>query len=276
MPIYDVNGNEIVPGGGGGGGDSTDHAAEAKEKLQGKVWIAIGDSYTVGMASQLSSLASKYGMIMDNRGKVSATISMRSTDAARRLYNITNTIISNYTSGYTISGTTYTAENVGLVTFMAGANDGAGIEAWIGTGAHETSNTTIYGSLNYIFNALTKAFTKAKIVCVTQPANFATAVSSLASDESARNYGFDDLAEAQVLDDVQYSNYLHANKEAAVKDSAWRYGLEIVDMFHDYPSMENPSNRSAYWNSDKLHLTSAGYTLVANGIDKKILEVFGM
>lgn len=273
MPIYDVNGNEIMSGG-GDGGDSTDHAAEAKKKLQGKVWIAIGDSYTVGMASQLSSLASKYGMIIDNRGKVSATISMRSTDSARRLYNITNTVISNYTSGYTISGATYTAENVGLVTFMAGANDGAGIEAWIGTGAHETANTTIYGSLNYIFNALAKTFTKAGIFCVTQPANFASKVSDLTA-VSAQEQGFDDLAEAQVFDDVQYSNYTHANKEAAVKDSAWRYGLKIVDMFHDFPSMENPSNRSAYWNSDKLHLTAAGYTLVANGIDKKILDVFG-
>lgn len=275
MPIYDVNGNEIVSGG-GGGGDSTDHAAEAKKKLQGKVWIAIGDSYTVGMKTQIASLATKYGMIIDNRGKVSATISMRSSDAARRIYNITNTVISNYTSGYTISGETYTVDDVGLVTFMGGANDGAGIEAWIGTGAHETANTTIYGSLNYIFNALTETFTKAKIFCVTQPANFATAISSLTTENYAKELGFDDLAEAQVMDDYQFSNYLHANKEAAVKDSAWRYGLEIVDMFHDFPPIENPSNRSAYWSSDKLHLTSAGYTLVANGIDKKILEVFGV
>jgi lysophospholipase L1-like esterase len=266
--IYTVDGEGVDIGSGGS-------ESAAKQALTGKVWIAIGDSYTVGMSSQLSTIASKYGMVIDNRGKVGATISMRSTDAARRLYNIVNAIISDYTNGYTIGGATYYASDVAVISFMAGANDGAGIDAWIGTGQHETANTTIYGSLNYIFDNLWKTFTASKIICVTQPANYATAVSSLSSDEDARNYGFDDLEEARGMDDYQYSNYLHANKEAAVRDIAWRYGLELVDMYHDFPSMMVPANRSTYWNSDELHLTTAGYNLVAKAIEKRIVSIYG-
>lgn len=265
--IYTVDGEGVDLGNGGS-------ESAAKQALTGKVWIAIGDSYTVGMSRQLSTIASKYGMVMDNRGKVGATISMRSTDAARRLYNIVNTIISNYTNGYTVGGATYYAPDVAVVSFMAGANDGAGIEAWIGTGAHETANTTIYGSLNYIFDKLWKTFAASKIICVTQPANYALKVSDL-SAAGAQEQGFDDLAEAQVFDDVQYSNYTHANKEAAVRDIAWRYGLELVDMYHDFPSMMVPANRSTYWNSDKLHLTTDGYNLVANAIEKRIVSIYG-
>ena len=79
----------------------------------------------------------------------------------------------------------------------------------------------------------------------------------------------------QVFDDYQISNALHGNKEKAVKDSAWYYGLHVVDMYHEFPSLFVASNRSTYWQNDKLHLTAAGYNLVASGIDKKIVDIFG-
>lgn len=46
-------------------------------------------------------------------------------------------------------------------------------------------------------------------------------------------------------------------------------------MFNEFPAVNNPLNRSLYWQSDKLHLTKAGYDLVANAIDKKIARVYG-
>ena len=266
--IYDVSGNAIAVGGGGS-------ADVAKEKLTGKVLIAIGDSYTAGMSTQYTALATKYGMIIDNRGVVSATISWRSTDSNRRIYNIVDTIVSDYTTGKTINGTTYTRDDVGIITFMGGANDGSGIDAWIGTGVHETDKSTIYGSLNHIFSVLHENFTKATVICITQPSFYNAEVSNLSTDAQAQEQGFANLAEAQVFGDVQYSNYLQGMKESAVKNIAWYYGVPLVDMFNEFPPVTNPANRTKYWNNDKLHLTTDGYNFVASGIDKKIIELFG-
>lgn len=252
----------------------TNFEALAKQTLTGKVIITIGDSYTAGMSTLLSTLATKYGMVQDNRGVVSATISLRSSDSYRRMPNMVDTIVSDYTNGKTINGTTYHASDVAIITFMGGANDGAATEAWIGArGANTTSQNTICGSLNYIFKSLLATFTAAKIIVVTQPANYATTVASVTTDSSAQELGFADLAELQVFDDYQLSNTLHGNKERAVKTMAWFYGLPVVDMFNEFPSMMVESNRSTYWNSDKLHLTTAGYTLIVDAIDEKIVDL---
>lgn len=269
MAIYDVNGNEIATGGGGGSEDV------AKQNLTGKVLIAIGDSYTAGMSTQYSALATKYGMIIDNRGYVGATISWRQTDSARRIYNIVDTVVSDYTTGKTISGNTYHADDVGLIAFMGGANDGSGIANWLGTGIHETDKSTIYGSLNHIFSVLQETFTKARIVCITQPSFYSLDVSDVATDSYAQEIGFDNLAEVQEMDDVQYSNYCQAMKEEAVRQCAWWYGLPLIDMFYEFPPVSNPTNRSTYWQNDKLHLTTAGYNIIASAIDKKIIEIWG-
>lgn len=271
MKLYKADGSFIEVATGGGAGDES----IAREKLSGKVLLAIGDSYTRGMESQFVALASKFGMIIDNVGYVGATICWRSTDSARRLYNIVDTAVNAYTNGKTVSGTTYHASDVGIVTFMGGANDDAAVEGWIGTGPHETDKTKIYGSLNHIFSTLQATFTGAKVICISQPSFYSLEVSSITTDARAQEMGFDDLAESQVMDDVQYSNYCQGAKEKAVREMAWLYGCEFVDMFHDFPPVNNPTNRTTYWNSDKLHLTTAGYNLVANAIDRKIVEVFG-
>ena len=156
---------------------------------------------------------------------------------------------------------------------MGGANDGYGVETFIGTGIHETDKTKIYGACGYIFDLLAQTFPNAKYICITQPSNYNRLVSSISDDATAQTLGFENLAELQQMNDIQFSNYAMAQKEEAVRKSAWSYGWAIVDMFNDMPSMFSSANRGAYWNVDKLHLTVAGYNLVANALEKKIVEL---
>lgn len=245
----------------------------AKTKLTGKVLISFGDSYTNAMSGLFSTMATKYGMIHDGRGVVSSPICDRG--GTQPMVNRVDTIVSDYTSGFTINGNTYYKDDVAIITFMGGANDPGGIAAY-GTGIHSTGKNVIYGATQYIFNTLLENFTKATIICITQPSSYNASIAPwITDDASAQRFGFDTAAEALAYDDVQFSNYMMANKEAIVKECAWYYGVPIVDMFHEFPSILNPANRSTYWNSDKLHLTTAGYKIVASGIDKKIVDIFG-
>lgn len=256
--------------------DDTTTTGKVKAKLNGKVMLCLGDSYTAMMPTQLGAIASKYGMVLDNQGLASSAIRGTENDGIRPFWYRANTIVSDYTgsSGKTISGTAYTADDVAIITFMGGANDGFGVETFIGTGIHETDKTKIYGSCNYIFNLFLKTFTNAKMIVITQPANYNYVRANIVtSDEIARTLGFEDMAEANQMDDYQFSNYAMAQKEKAVYDTAWACGIPIVDMFHEYPSVLNPTNRSTYWQNDKLHPTSAGFQLIANAIDKKIVEL---
>lgn len=254
------------------GGMSTDEET-AKNRLSGKVMICLGDSYTVGMGTLLSSLASKYEMAYDARGLVSSPITGTTNTSPRPFWYRADTIVSDYANGYTISGETYQKSDVAVVVFMGGANDGFGVETFIGTGIHETDKTKIYGACGYIFDLLAQTFPNAKFICITQPSNYNRLVSSITDDATAQTLGFENLAELQQMDDIQFSNYSMALKEEAVKNSAWAYGWEIIDMFNKMPSIFSSANRSTYWNSDKLHLTSAGYSLISQALDKKIVEL---
>lgn len=255
--------------------DDTTTTGKVKNKLNGKVMINLGDSYTKGMESQFATLASKYGMVADNRGVVSSSIcgDINGNKGFSPMWNRANTIVSDYTSGKAINGATYHTSDVAIITFMGGANDGYGIETWIGTGIHETNKETIYGACNHIFNVLAKNFPNAKLICVTQPSHYNLTVSSITSDSVAQTLGFENLAELQQFDDIQLSAYSMDLKETAVRNTAEMYGWSIVDMFKNMPTVFNPTNRSAYWNSDKLHLSAGGYALVLNAIDAKIVEL---
>lgn len=246
-----------------------------RNALSGKVMICLGDSYMVGMGGLLSTLAAKYEMKLDNRGVVSSSIcgDVNGNKGFSPMWNRANTIVSNYNSGYAIDGTTYHSSDVGVVVFMGGANDGFGIDTWIGDGINETNNELIYGACNHIFNVLAAAFTGAKVICITQPSSYSRQVSSITDNATAQSLGFDSLAQLQGMDDVQFSNYAMALKEYAVRETAWTYGWNIIDMFHDFPTIFNPSNRSAYWQNDKLHLTASGYAIITEALDKKIVEV---
>ena len=265
--IYDIDGNQIITG----GGDTGDEAV-AREKLTGKVLIALGDSYTVGMTTQLSVLATKYGMILDGRGIVGSNVCAHN-GYIQPMCNRVETIASDYANGYTIGGSTYYADDVAIITFMGGANDGVSV---IGNGLHDTDVTTIYGAMHKIFKVLQENFTKAIVMGITQPANYSLVVSAQVTDDTkAQKFGFSDMEEALVLDDVQFSNYCMGMKENAIRDMVIFYEAPLIDMYYEFPPVLNPANRSAYWNSDKLHLTSAGYDIIASAIDKKIIEIWG-
>jgi lysophospholipase L1-like esterase len=265
--VYDVNGNVVIRDGG--------DESIAKENLTGKVLITIGDSYTVGMRSYYTAMATKYGMILDSRGVGGSSISNADGTSNPMCFRV-DTIIENYTSGYEISGTTYYKDDVAVIVFMGGTNDPIANVA-LGTGINDTSTATVYGALNHIFNSLQKEFTKTTIIAVSQPANYALDVQEIViSDQRAINIGFDSMAQALAMDNVQFTAFTMARKEGAVIELAKQYGVNLIDMFHNMPSIFNPTNRSVYWRGDKLHLSETGYKLVADTIEKRIVDLFGI
>lgn len=261
------------------GDESTVDEQKARTKLSGKVMICLGDSYTKGMETQLDALAAKYEMVCDNRGIVSSSFAgtydpnTGSGTGFQPMWRRANTIVTDYTNGFVIDEHTYTKTDVGLIVVMGGANDGFGVSTWIGTGINDTDTAHIYGAANHIFNVMQKTFTGAKTICITQPSNYSREVSSISTDAAAQAVGFDSLAQLQVMDDVQFSNYAMAKKERAIKETAWSYGVPVLDMFTEFPTVFNPANRSTYWSSDKLHLTGTGYNLIKTALDKKLVKI---
>ena len=252
---------------GGSGGASSYEEELTKARLTGKVMINFGDSYTKNMATFCSALATKYGMVADDQGMNGATI-------IGNFPTMADTMISAYTSGRTINGTTYHASDVAFITFMGGANDGAGIDTYIGNGLHVTDTSKIYGACHALFKLLANTFTNAKIIVIAQPSNFNQHVSSFTTEAQATALGFTSLAELQRLDDYQLSEYMMYNKEKAIMDIAKAYSFPLIDMFSDFPSMLNPANRTAYWSSsDRIHINSAGSQLIVKALDKKIVEL---
>ncbi len=252
-------------------------ALKAKAALSGGVWIALGDSYTVYADSYFKALAEKYGMIYDGQGKTSSTVCGDTTGAKgfAPFWNRMNGFIANYTGdGQTIDDVVYTADDVKLITFMGGANDGFGQDTWLGS--HTSMDTNyIYGACNYIFKSLHENFPNARIICILQPANYSDTM-DYTDDETAQMIGFVDLAELQTWDVYSFGQYKMETKERAVKECAERFGIHIVDCIFDWYSVVNPTHRAKYWNTDKIHLTSAGSAALAEKLDRDgILAVFG-
>ena len=244
----------------------------AKAALTGKVLIAIGDSYFNNMGTQLQNICSKYGMVLDKRA---VTGSMIRIGGNNPMCSRTDTIVQNYTDGYAIGGTTYYKNDVAAVAFMGGVNDGPSTGV-IGTGINDTATTTIYGALHHIFYTLLKEFTKAKVICIAQPAcYYLSASSTVTTEAAAKALGFETVAQAQLLDDVQFSSYCCNRTQNAVKQSALMYGVELIDLIREFPPISNPVNKSAYWSSDTIHPNTAGYNLIGNALDKKLLDLFG-
>lgn len=251
--------------------------AKAKANLEGGVWIGFGDSYTVYADTYFKEVATKYDMIYDGQGKVSSTICGDSggSKGFSPFWQRMDTFISAYTGdGQTIDNVIYTAEQVKLITFMGGANDGFGKDTWLGS---ETSKDTnyIYGSLNYMFGKLIENFPNAQIVVILQPVNYNYKVSSITDDAGAQSVGFVNLAELQTLTDYEYSQYAMTRKEKAVKEIAEKFGLSICDCCLDWYNVINPTHRTLYWNTDKIHLTDLGSKKLAEKLEKKMREIFG-
>lgn len=268
--LYYMNGEEIPIVGG--------DPDAAKAALTGKVLIAIGDSYTNLMGTQLNALCSKYGLILDKRAESGSAIRHTTNPYHEPLVDKVDRMIQSYTdSGFTSGGITYTKDDVAVITFMGGWNDGpsAGV---IGTGINDTAITTVYGAVHHILYTLLKEFTKAKVICLTQPTNYSLSAASVVTTEAAAAaLGFDSVAQAQLLDDMQFSSYCSARTQAAVRNVAVMYGCELIDMLYEMPPISNPANKSAYWRdpqTDKIHPSNAGLQLIANAIEKKLLDLF--
>lgn len=251
--------------------------AKAKANLEGGVWIGFGDSYTVYADSLFREVAGKYGMIYDGQGKVSSTVcgDASGNKGFSPFWSRMDNFIASYTGdGQTIDDVVYTADQVKLITFMGGANDGAGTDTWLGKPFSKNTNY-IYGSLNYMFNKLIENFPNATIIVILQPANYHNKVSSITTDEDAQKVGLTDLAELQAFSDYEYSQYLMFRKEKAVKECAERFGLPIVDCIFDWYNVINPTHRNLYWNTDEIHLTDLGSKKLAEKLEKKMREIFG-
>ena len=249
----------------------------AKEKLQGGVWIALGDSYTEYAKTNFSELATKYGMIYDGQARVSSTIcgDVSGNKGFVPFWNRMDTFIANYTGdGQTINDVAYTADDVKLITFMGGANDGFGKDSWLGSHTSMDGNY-IYGACNYIFRKLKETFSNAKIICILQPANYSDAM-NYTDDETAQILGFKDLAELQTWDIYSFGQYKMETKERAVKECAERFGIHIVDCIFDWYSVVNPTERATYWSTDKIHLSSQGTAELTKKLEQDgILVLFG-
>lgn len=250
---------------------------KAREALSGGVWIALGDSYTVYADNNFKALAEKYGMAYDGQGKVSSTVcgDEGGNKGFSPFWKRMDGFIANYTgSGQTIDGATYTADDVKLITFMGGANDGFGKDTWLGSRTSMDTNY-IYGSCNYIFRKLRENFPNASIICILQPANFSDEM-NYTDDATAQTLGFASLAELQTWDIYSFGQYKMETKERAVKECAERFGIHIVDCIFDWYSVVNPTHRSTYWSTDAIHLSSAGTAALAEKLDREgILKVFG-
>lgn len=217
------------------------------KKYNSGVMLTLGDSYTAYMKSHFDAFATKHGLVQDNRGLASSTIA---GDEAGNVgyhpfWSRLNEAIAQYQAegGYTIGDTAYTCDDVKLVTFMGGANDWTTVDESqginrIGSGRDETNKETLYGALNYIFPTLLSTFPNADVVVILQPSN--------------PNKGVQNM-------------YL---KESIVREMAELYSLPITDCCFNWHQHTNALDKVKYWQSDELHLTSAGHDEVINGLEK--------
>ena len=259
IPGASCNTNSNTPG----------NSADTLPDLTGKTAIFMGDSYTAQMSAMLKSMCAEFGMTQDNRGVVSSTIcgDTSGNKGVSPMWNRTKAVCEEYIT----AGTT---DDVALIVFMGGANDGFGIETWIGSGIADTNTEHIYGAMHSILNNFRKTFPKAKIITVLQPSSYSRTVNSVTDDSTAVVFGFADLATLQKMDDYQFSNYAMFRKEKAVEEVAKFYNTAIADCCFNWHSVLNADDRAIYWKSDKLHLSSAGYQDVTNRIKEKIVEIF--
>lgn len=237
--------------------------------LIGKTAIFMGDSYTVGMSAILQTMCAEFGMVADNRGVASSTICGDSggDKGWHPMWKRTKEVCEEYTT----AGKT---EDVAVIVFMGGANDGFGPSTWIGESITDTNHERIYGAMHSLMNDFRKTFPKAKIITVLQPANFVRTVAEFTDEETAKFFGFESLAALQAMDDYQFCMFAHSIKERAVQEVAEFYGTEIIDCCFNWHSVMSAADREKYWLSDKLHMTGAGNEDIVSRIRAKIAELF--
>ena len=266
----------------------TDAVERARDRLEGKVMIALGDNYTQGMDSELRALAAKYGMILDNRGVSASSVcgDIDGNKGSQPMWLRADGIAADYTAdgGYAIGDGAYHAEDVGIITFMGGVNDGFGQELWIGTGPADMDTGHIYGAMNHIYSTLMEAFPGAEVITILQPSSWNHTVNTntdpvlgaVIDDDAAQRWGFKDADAYRMMTDLQLSSYAMMCKEEAIRRMAWVYGSTVVDAFGEFPTLFHPANRAQYWQTDKLNLSAKGCQLLADMLERDgILAVFG-
>lgn len=245
--------------------------------LQGKILLAIGDSYTYGARNHLQAIADKYGMIMDNRGIVGSTIcgDESGNKGVNPMWVRVKTAIEEYKNGYVINETTYYLDDVYVITFMGGANDPYSSN-WLGVGLQDRNNEYIYGALNCIYTDLLTNFLNAKVITVTQPSftNTSNTLDSETTDEVAQLRGYRNAEEFLNQTPMQCDNTGMGIKQEAVRRCAIAYASPIVDIHATFPSIFNSVLFAKYMQEDG-HPTAYGYQFICDGIDKKIEELFG-
>lgn len=274
--FYDGNGNPIkIDGGGTSAFGVTDYAQysdndgsarqavliydgkrlypvnmqdQRKDKIKvydGGVMLTLGDSFTAMMgANYFDPFATKHGLVQDNRGLGSSTIA-GSADGSTVGYHAfwvrMDEAIAQYQAdgGYTIGDTAYTADDVKLITFMGGANDWYTMTSEINRigDIQSEDKEQLYGALKYIFPTLQTAFPNADIVVILQP------------------FG---------------NGYPMRLKEGIVREIAEMYGVPICDCAFEFYSQRNPTDLATYWQSDKLHMTAAGWKAIIDKLEKTV------
>lgn len=247
--------------------------------LKGKVWLAFGDSYTRYLAGlgtddsskpnptdgtatdslQWGKLSNQLGMTLYSYGIVGSTIRYSTNNGSdgfswQPMVTRVDNIIENHKDE---------ADNVGLITFMGGTNDGWTAER-IGT-IMSQEKETIAGSCHQIFRKLLNAFPNAKIIVILQPVR-----------GDGTNSGTDvDGNDTSGFDDMQFNILQSYKKQKAVKDVAEFYGLTICDCCFDWYTTANPNHLKLIWDSsDKLHLTAMGNQKLTEKLTKTLESVF--
>lgn len=252
------------------------------DSLNGKTWLALGDSYTAFIAatgpadgempspvSTSSSttwgkLAKKLGMTLYSYGVARSTIrvSTHPEDTSKDYaYRPMSTRVDDMVTNHSAD-----ADDVALITFMGGTNDGYSAEK-IGNFTSQ-ANTTIAGGCHYIFNTLKEAFPKAKIVVILQPSCYGSYDGTII-----------DEGEFAGMDGYQFMNYNCQLKQKMVRDVAEFYGCSICDCAFNWFSVCNPDHRTAIWkDNDHVHLTTYGETMLTDKLvdtlNKVMLEVW--
>lgn len=212
----------------------------------GGVMMTLGDSYTGYLHIMFATFAEKHGLVHDNRGLASSTIA-GTTDGTvgwHPFWSRLDTAVAEYSSGKTINGTTYTADEVKLVTFMGGANDwytvdeAQGIDR-LGDPTSE-DKAQLHGACKYIFDTLLAKFPNADIVVILQPSNPGSG---------------------------NYSMWL---KEGIIRDMAEMYSLPICDCCFEWYNPSNPTDATTYWQTDKVHLTDAGNQAIIDKLENVV------
>lgn len=149
------------------------------------------------------------------------------------------------------------SDDADIVTVMGGTNDLARDPAKVGT-MDDRTGTTLYGACHVLFRGLIEKYPNAKIGVILPPQN---------------GQGIPSYVQTQGGDpDMQYMRL----KVGVIKQVAEYYSLPVCDLFnHGGVAGMVESNINRLIQGDYLHLTAAGYRVLAPHLMAFIKELLG-